>query len=125
VESNTLSRISTIGFDIGSGDFEILRKQIDKCFNLTGKNTVDILINNAGYLVNKPFIDLTETDWQKTFEVNVFGSVKLIQILYPHFNRKQAAHIVNIASMGGVQGVTKFPGLAAYSASKGAVNILT
>ena len=99
MESNTLSRISTIGFDIGSGDFEILRKQIDKCFNLTGKNTVDILINNAGYLVNKPFIDLTETDWQKTFEVNVFGSVKLIQILYPHFNRKEAAHIVNIASM--------------------------
>lgn len=124
-ESISDSKISIIGFDIGSGDFKVLHEQLDFCFNFTDNNTVDVLINNAGYLVNKPFVDITESDWQKTFDVNLFGSVKLIQLLFPHFNRSRAAHIVNIASMGGVQGTIKFPGLAAYSASKGALNILT
>jgi NAD(P)-dependent dehydrogenase (short-subunit alcohol dehydrogenase family) len=84
---------------------------------------VDILINNAGYMVNKTFIDLTDADFDKIFTVNVKTVFKIIQQLLPNFSHK--AHIVNISSMGGFQGSAKFKGLSLYSSSKGALNTLT
>lgn len=84
---------------------------------------VDVLINNSGYLVNKPFQQLQLEDFQEAFEVNVFGAVRMIQTVLPFM--KKEGHVVNISSMGGVQGSVKFPGLAAYSSSKGALITLT
>lgn len=85
--------------------------------------SVDILINNAGVLVNKPFEKLTGDDFDKMFNVNVKSVFLLTQALKPLFNKN--AHILNISSMGGYQGSAKFPGLSLYSASKGAVAVLT
>jgi len=84
---------------------------------------VDILINNAGALVNRPFSDITKEDLMKVYGTNVFGPIQLIQNLMPKFSSD--AHIVNISSVGGVTGSMKFPGLSAYSSSKGAMTILT
>lgn len=84
---------------------------------------VDILINNAGALVNKPFESITQQDLQKVYGTNVFGPIQIIQKLLPQFTPK--AHVVNISSVGGVTGSVKFPGLSAYSSSKGAMTILT
>ncbi len=84
---------------------------------------VDILINNSGYLVNKPFEKLKMEDFQASYEVNVFGAAALTQIALPYMNKD--GHVVNISSMGGIQGSMKFPGLAAYSSSKGAIITLT
>ncbi len=119
------AKLSTICFDLSEKDISALVEQISLAFELEKGNKIDILLNNAGYLANKSFLELTEDDWQKSFEVNVFAIARLTRNLFPHFNRKERAHIVNIGSMGGVQGTTKFPGLSAYSASKGAINILT
>ena len=125
VEQLTKSKISIIAFDLGTDDYFDLFIAIDNHLKINEGNKIDILINNAGYLVNKPFVDLDMNDWKNTFDVNLFGAVKLIKMLFPYFNRVSAAHIVNIASMGGVQGTLKFPGLSAYSASKAAINVLT
>lgn len=84
---------------------------------------VDILINNAGMLVNKPFNEITDADWKQVYEVNVFGVAATIRTVLPFFAKN--AHVVTISSMGGVQGSMKFPGLAAYSSAKGAVITLT
>lgn len=84
---------------------------------------VDVLINNAGALVNKPLSEVTRADLQKSYGVNVFGPYLLIQKLLPNFSKK--AHVVNISSVGGVQGSVKFAGLSAYSSAKGAMNVLT
>lgn len=84
---------------------------------------VDVLINNSGYLINKPFRQLTTEDFKQSFDVNVFGAAALTQAVLP-FMRKEG-HVVNISSMGGIQGSMKFPGLAAYSSSKGAIITLT
>jgi NAD(P)-dependent dehydrogenase (short-subunit alcohol dehydrogenase family) len=84
---------------------------------------IDILINNAGVLVNKPFDKLTSSDFDAMFSVNVKAPFFLIQALIPYFNKP--AHIVNVSSMGGFQGSAKFSGLSLYSASKGALAILT
>lgn len=84
---------------------------------------IDALINNAGALVNKPFRETTVVDFESVFRVNVFGLASLTRALLPFIALK--GHVVNISSMGGIDGSSKFPGLAAYSSSKGAVNILT
>ena len=87
--------------------------------------SIDVLINNAGLLINKPFTALTKADWKNIFEVNVFGVANLINALLPKLKAATTAHILNISSMGGVQGSSKFPGLSAYSASKAALINLT
>ena len=92
---------------------------------LNAMNGLDIVINNAGFLVNKPFVVQSEEDWQMQFDVNVFSPAKLIRFLYPWLLLSGNAHIVNITSMGGFQGSSKFPGLSAYSASKAALGTLT
>lgn len=80
---------------------------------------IDIVIHNAGLLVNKPFETLTPDDFQRCYAVNVFGVAALTQALLPAM--QHGSHAVAISSMGGVQGSSKFPGLAAYSSAKGAV----
>ncbi len=84
---------------------------------------VDVLINNSGYLVSKPFAKLKMQDFKDSYEVNVYGAAALTQRVLPFM--KKDGHVVNISSMGGVQGSAKFPGLAAYSSSKGALITLT
>lgn len=86
-------------------------------------DTVDVLINNAGILLHKPFLETTSEDFQMVFQTNVFGLVSITQALLPFM--KVNSHVVNISSMGGIGGSSKFAGLSAYSSSKGAVSILT
>ena len=84
---------------------------------------VDILINNSGALINKPFAKTSIDDFISVYEVNVFGTAALTKAILPFM--KKDGHVVNISSMGGVQGSVKFPGLSAYSSSKGALITLT
>lgn len=80
---------------------------------------VDILINNAGGIVNKPFEETTAEEFEKVYKINVFGVAGLTRKMLPFM--KKDGHVVTVSSMGGVQGSMKFPGLSAYSSSKGAV----
>ena len=84
---------------------------------------VDILINNAGKLINKPFTDLSTDDFLEVYKVNVFGVAELTKLMIPFLQKE--SHVVTISSMGGIQGSMKFPGLAAYSSAKGAVITLS
>jgi NAD(P)-dependent dehydrogenase (short-subunit alcohol dehydrogenase family) len=84
---------------------------------------VDILINNAGKLLNKPFIETTMNDFAEVYKTNVFGVSEMIRTVIPFMS--EGGHVITISSMGGVQGSVKFPGLSAYSSSKGAVITLT
>jgi NAD(P)-dependent dehydrogenase (short-subunit alcohol dehydrogenase family) len=85
--------------------------------------SIDILINNAGALINKPFLETSASDLAEMFESNVLGHFNMIQSVYSLM--KAGSHIVNIGSMGGYQGSVKFPGLSAYSSSKSALHTLT
>lgn len=107
-----------VAFDIVNDDYGILLPFLKEKLG-----RVDILINNAGSLVNKPFADTTVQDFAQMLESNILG----------HFNMSQqllslmvnGSHIVNIGSMGGFQGSVKFPGLVAYSSSKAALHAFT
>lgn len=87
--------------------------------------SIDILINNAGAIVNKPFLELTKSDLATVYNVNVFSVVNLVQQLLPAMNQEKRSHVVTIGSMGGFQGSVKFSGLSAYSSSKAALACLT
>jgi NAD(P)-dependent dehydrogenase (short-subunit alcohol dehydrogenase family) len=114
-----LKNVKSLYLDISSSE------SINKTTKLVTKGfkKVDILINNAGTLINKPFNETSFEDFQSIYNVNVFGVAELIRQLSPHFNKK--SHVINISSIGGIGGSSKFPGLSAYSSSKGALNILT
>jgi len=86
---------------------------------------LDAVINNAGYLVNKPFMEIERDEWLRCYETNVYAPYRLTQLLYAFLKKSNLAHIVNIGSMGGVQGSSKFAGLSAYSSSKAALIGLT
>lgn len=100
----------------------------DNCF-LDSLNrftsSLDILINNAGMLINRTFDKITPTISRKVFEANYFGPEHLIRVCLPMLKASSEASVINITSMGAVQGSVKFSGLSVYSASKGALAILT
>ena len=85
--------------------------------------SIDVLVNNAGSLINKPFLEISSSEFEEVYKVNVFAVVTLTRLLQPMINTD--GHVLNITSMGGVLGSAKFPGLSAYSSSKGALIILT
>jgi len=82
-------------------------------------------VNNAGLLVNKPFEQLNLEDFKRSLEVNYLAPVVLIQGLLPLLLKAHKPHVINISSMGGVQGSIKFPGLSSYSSSKAALGVMT
>ncbi|HLW42070.1 MAG TPA: SDR family oxidoreductase [Flavobacterium sp.] len=84
---------------------------------------VDVLIHNAGTIVNKPFAEITAEEFEYVYKVNVFGVAVLNRMVLPLMPK--GGHVITISSMGGIQGSMKFPGLAAYSSSKGAVITLS
>ena len=117
-EKNKLPGVTAINFDLEKGDIsKDLLPKIKKEFK-----TVDVLINNAAALINKPFEKITRKEFEKIYSTNVFSIVELTQGILPMMKN---GHVVNIASMGGVNGSVKFPGLSVYSSSKGALITLT
>lgn len=117
-KKNKLPGVIPIAFDLENGNIsEDLLPQIQKHFK-----TVDVLINNAATFIKKPFGKITRKDFEKVYAVNVFSIAELTQALLPLMKK---SHVLNISSMGGIQGSVKFPGLSAYTSSKGALITLT
>ena len=99
------------------------REKIEKLADTL--SPIEVLINNAGKLLNKPFSGIDEKELQEVYSANVFAPFHLIQRLLPQLIKGDRGHVVNIGSMGGFQGSVKFAGLTAYSSSKFALAGLT
>lgn len=97
---------------------ESLIKHIDSHFS-----EVDILVNNAGYLATGPLTGLSVSDIRLMTETNFITPMLLIRELRGRFHSE--SHIINISSMGGFQGSSRYPGMAVYSAGKAAIANLT
>jgi 3-oxoacyl-[acyl-carrier protein] reductase len=84
---------------------------------------LDILVNNAGAThINKPLLDIDETEYDRTFAVNVKGVFFGCQAVVPTFRAHGGGVIINIGSTAGLR---PRPGLSAYNATKAAVHSLT
>ncbi|SKB71497.1 SDR family NAD(P)-dependent oxidoreductase [Maribacter arcticus] len=110
--------IQTFSFDVSSVSD---REKLASYLKDNGK--VRALINNAGRLLNKPFLETTDEEFKSVYEVNVFGVAAITKLVIPYMS--STGHVLTISSMGGIQGSAKFPGLSAYSSSKGAVLTFT
>jgi len=114
-----LHNVTSFSFDLSNSE----HYQIVSEFINANWKSVDVLINNAGALLNKPFQETSYDDFKAVYETNVFGVAEMIKTMLPFSNK--SSHVVTISSMGGIQGSAKFAGLSAYSSSKGAVITLT
>jgi 3-oxoacyl-[acyl-carrier protein] reductase len=119
-ESN--SKLVAVTFD--------LKKLLSDASAITGIvlkyfNHIDILVNNAGALINKPFTDISYSEARETFDMNLFVPALLIRELLPYMGKSRDTHVVNISSMAGFQGSSKYPGLSYYSSSKAALASIT
>jgi NAD(P)-dependent dehydrogenase (short-subunit alcohol dehydrogenase family) len=83
---------------------------------------IDILVNNAGIGAQGTIEDNPDDEWQRVFDVNVFGVVRTTRAALPHLRRSRSASIVNTCSIAATAGL---PERALYSATKGAVLALT
>ena len=119
LEKISHKNITTLSVDLSHNE------DIQKAVNFLKSNWkhVDILINNAGKLINKPFTELTSDDFLEVYKVNVFGVAEITKGIIPFLQK--GSHVVTMSSMGGIQGSMKFGGLAAYSSAKGAVITLS
>ena len=111
--------ITSFAFDLGNPEDY---KKVETFIKEEWKQ-VDVLINNAGTIVNKPFAETTMADFEHVYKTNVFGVAEMTRTVLPFMPKD--GHVVSVSSMGGVQGSMKFAGLSAYSSSKGAVITLT
>ena len=97
VKQLALQNVTTFPFDIQQKeDLESVKSFLQKEWK-----TVDVLINNAGKLVNKPFTEISYTELEEVYKVNVFGVFTLSQLVIPFMNTK--GHVVTVSSIGGVQ----------------------
>ncbi len=115
------AKLKIIKFDLENiallpGQMKDIRKSYKK---------IDVLINNAGVLYNTVFENTTYQQLESSISVNFKAPYIIIQKLLPQLKKSKAAHIVNISSIGGVQGSLKFKGLSSYSPTKAALICLT
>ena len=118
IEHLKKEKIDTAALDVTD------QKSIDSCvaevLNRAGR--IDVLVNNAGYALIGPLIDLSIDDLRHEFETNVIGLVALTKAVAPQMIKQQSGLVVNIAS---VSGICATPFAGAYCATKAAVNLLS
>jgi short-subunit dehydrogenase len=83
---------------------------------------VDVLVNNAGIESTAGFADAPDDELRRVTEVNYLGPAELCRQAIPRMRRRGGGHIVNVSSLAGI---TVFPGLATYAASKAALSHFT
>lgn len=97
-----------------------VRRMIEESVAAFGR--LDLLVNNAGIQVWKPFLELEERDWDAVLAVNLKGCFLCTQAAARVMQRQGGGHIVNV---GSGSNLVPFPGLASYTASKGGIQMLT
>jgi len=86
---------------------------------------VDILVNCAGIVMVRPFVDMDAETWDRVIAVNLRGTFLCCRQAFRVMMAQQSGVIINLSSLSGVRGVEKFPGLSAYNVSKAGVAGLT
>ena len=121
LKADSKNKIHIYSIDFLSDTFQDQFKELIKSHSCH----FDVVINNAGYLINKQFSTVTNTEIQEVYQVNVYAPIYIMQKIITNLDSNKGCHIINIGSMGGVQGSSKFSGLSIYSSSKAALANLT
>ena len=101
-------------------DNQTIKKAIDEVLAKSGR--IDILINNAGVGITGPLEEIPTTEIRNNFETNFFGPIEVMKAVLPKMRQQKSGLIINITSIAGYMGL---PYRAVYSASKGALELIT
>ena len=123
VESNTdfekLDNVIGKNIDLESTNLKTVLHQFLDSFQ-----SIDFVVFNAGKLINKSFLELSEEEIVSSYKVNVLSAFSVFKVVLPKMKNPNS-HVVTISSMGAFQGSVKFSGLSSYSSSKAALTNLT
>ena len=86
---------------------------------------VDVLVNCAGIVAVRPFVEMEVASWDAVLDVNLRGTFLCCREAFRLMAEQRSGVIINLSSLSGVRGVEKFPGLSAYNVSKAGVASLT
>ncbi|HLJ34082.1 MAG TPA: SDR family oxidoreductase [Ktedonobacteraceae bacterium] len=127
----TATEIARLGGEVGQalavvGDVsreEDVQRLFQQVREMYGR--VDILVNCAGIVAVRPFVDMDVATWDSVIAVNLRGTFLCCREAFQLMAEQQEGVIINLSSLSGVKGVEKFPGLSAYNVSKAGVASLT
>ena len=105
-------------------DLESTKLKTDLHQFLDSFQSIDFVVFNAGKLINKPFLELSDEEILSSYKVNVLSAFNVFQVVIPKMKNPNS-HVVTVSSMGAFQGSVKFSGLSSYSSSKAALTNLT
>jgi short-subunit dehydrogenase len=115
-----LTPIETLVLDVA--DEQSIREAVLKVDLLTENRGIDVLINNAGFMIPGPLAELTDEDLRAQFNTNVFGLMSVTRAFLPKMFDRHAGKIINISS---ISGRIPAPLFGAYHASKYALEALS
>ena len=103
-------------FFCDAGDADAVAREIKNI------GRIDVLINNAGISISKPFLELSEVDWAQTLSANLMGPVNFSKAVIPGMQKRKYGRIVHVSSIKGLPGTA---GRAAFASSKAALVTMT
>lgn len=117
-ETYTHSKIPLLALDV------VTVSSIQNCIEtlLSKVQRIDVLINNAGAGITGPIEEIPEVEMKRNFETNFFGPINVIKAVLPTMRQQQSGLIINVTSIAGYMGL---PYRGIYSASKGALELIT
>src|SRR5690554_1064199 len=101
--------------DVGS-----IRKAVEQVIEIEGK--IDVLINNAGAGITGALEEIPSEEIKRNFDTNLFGPIEIIKAVLPQMRKQKSGLVINITSIAGYMGL---PYRSVYSASKGALELIT
>nr|WP_321246714.1 SDR family oxidoreductase [uncultured Psychroserpens sp.] len=112
------SKIKLVALDVA--DVLSVEKAIETVATEAGR--IDVVINNAGAGITGPIEDIPNEEIKRNFETNLFGPINVIKAVLPQMRKQNSGLIINITSIAGYMGL---PYRGIYSASKGALELIT
>lgn len=107
-------------FALDVRDEKSIREAVDKVMRISGR--IDVLINNAGVGITGPLEEIPADEIRNNFETNLFGPIAVMKAVLPNMRSRKSGLIINITSIAGYMGL---PYRSIYSASKGALELIT
>ncbi|GLB52429.1 short-chain dehydrogenase/reductase [Neptunitalea chrysea] len=121
--SRNPDRITNSPFELVALDVrnkESISTAISEVLNKEGR--IDVLINNAGVGITGPLEEIPAEEIQNNFETNLFGPIEVMKVVLPAMRQQKSGLIINVTSIAGYMGL---PFRSVYSASKGALELIT
>lgn len=112
------SKFPLVAMDVR--DAESIKTAVTQVITETGR--IDLLINNAGVGITGPLEEIPASEIKNNFETNLFGPIEVMKAVLPHMRSQKQGLIINVTSIAGYMGL---PYRSVYSASKGALELIT